>query len=167
MFPLRERTIIRGCQAHINAGLSCATDYEANYIADYVPFDGVLSNYWGTEGGNWCRLTRSNGDKIEMAHHSRYLLPNGAVKEGQAMAITGNSGSITTRPHLHIQIINKYGKRLDPEKYIWGKGFMNPNVKTYKRGAEQGILIPAATWEEYLAFCKMFGKDPNVIDVPL
>ncbi len=166
MFPLRNRQLIRGCQAHINAGLLCAADYEANYITDYVPFDGVLQNYEGNEGGKWCRLTRPNGDKIEMAHHSKFLLKNSNVKAGQPMAITGNSGTITTRPHLHIQIINKLGKRLNPETYNWGQ-YMNPNVKTYKRGAEQGILIPASSWDEYLAFCKMFGKDPNVIDVPL
>ena len=120
MFPLKSRKVIRGFQAHINAGLGGGTDYVADYITDYVPFDGVIKNYWGPQGGNWCRLTRSHGDKIEMAHHSKYLLKdNSIVFEGQDMAVTGNSGSVTTGPHLHIQIINAKGKRLDPEKYDW------------------------------------------------
>ncbi len=119
MFPLKQRKLIRGWDAHIAAGLGGAADYEANFITDYVPFDGVLQNYYGPEGGYWCRLTRANGDKIEMAHHSKYLRSNGDAKSGQEMAITGNSGTITTGPHLHIQIIGPDGKRKDPEKYDW------------------------------------------------
>jgi hypothetical protein len=140
MFPLKERKIIRGAAAHVKAGLGVATDYEAVYVIDSVPFDGVLKNYWGTEGGNWCRLTRPNGDKIEMAHHSKYLLKSGPVKEGQAMAVTGNTGAITTRPHLHIQIIDKYGKRLDPEKYNWNSSLKKePMFREYK-GTIYGLL---------------------------
>jgi peptidase M23-like protein len=163
MFPLKKRELIRGCAAHIKAGLGCGADYEAVYINDYVPFDGNLQNYWGTEGGNWCRLTRPNGDRIEMAHHSKFLLKNGPVKEGQLMAVTGNTGSITTRPHLHIQIFNKAGQRLDPEKYNWEKGNMG-QVITQAKGPERRIVIKAIDENWWNVLCAAFGKDPNKID---
>lgn len=107
MFPLVKRQLIRGYQAHIKAGLGGAADYEANYVPLYAPFNGKIETYWEKTGGNWTRLIGDNGDKIEMAHLSHYLVKSGKVSEGQLIAITGNSGSITTRPHKHIQIINK------------------------------------------------------------
>lgn len=119
MFPLKQRTLIRGCQAHIAAGLGCGADYVASIGTDvFAPFDGVIETYYGTQGGNWSRLIRPNGDKIEQGHLSAYVVKSGAVKVGQLIAKTGNTGTVTTGPHLHIQIINS-GTRLDPEKYLW------------------------------------------------
>jgi hypothetical protein len=166
MFPLRKRQLIRGCQAHINAGLGCAADYEANYAPFYIPFNGKVETYWGTEGGNWLRLIRPNGDKIELAHNSKYAIKPGDAVAGQLGGTTGNTGSITTRPHLHIQIFNKSGKRLNPETYDWGD-YMNPNIKTQKKGTELSINIPAQNWEDFVALCKYFGKDPNSIDTTI
>lgn len=119
MFPLAKRQLIRGCSAHVAAGLGCGADYTAVYDGFKIPFDGVARRYHGSEGGNWLRITRANGDRIELAHLSAYLVSNGNVREGQNGGITGNTGSITTGPHLHIQIFNKAGVRLDPEKYNW------------------------------------------------
>lgn len=118
MFPLKSRKLIRGVEGHVKAGLSPAADYVASYTELYAPFDGVVEAYWGPEGGNWLRLTRPNGDAIEHAHLSRYAIKSGMVREGQLVAITGNTGAITTNPHLHIQILRN-GKRLDPEAYNW------------------------------------------------
>src|SRR3990167_3816779 len=64
MFPLKERKLIRGFQAHITAGLGGAADYVADHIPLYAPFDGVIQTYFEVGGGNWLRLTRSNGDKL-------------------------------------------------------------------------------------------------------
>lgn len=119
MFPLRKRKLIRGIQAHINAGLEGAADYVANKDELFLPFDGIVKRYYGKQGGNWLRLTRANGDKIEMAHLDKYLIPNGGYEEGTKGAFTGNTGQLTTGPHLHIQIIDKNGNRLDPEAYDW------------------------------------------------
>ena len=120
MFPLLNRKIIRGCEAHIEAGLGCATDYVADHVPLYSPFDG-MAGAWGGEdfqGGNWLNLVRSNGDVIQLAHLSKYKA-GGVVAEGDLLAITGNTGTITSGPHLHIQIKDKDGNRLDPETYNW------------------------------------------------
>lgn len=120
MFPLQSRKLIRGCASHIKTGLGCAADYEAVYIPFYIPFSGKVETYHGTQGGNWLRLIRDdNGDKIELAHLSAYEIKSGHANAGQRGGITGNTGTITTGPHLHIQIINKTGQRLDPETYNW------------------------------------------------
>lgn len=119
MFPVSQRKLIRGCAAHIRAGLGCGGDYEAQYVNLFNPFSGSLTYFWGPQGGNWGRLTRPNGDIIEMAHLDR-LFKSGPVREGELIGITGNTGSVTDYPHLHIQIF-RGGKRLDPEAYDWGK----------------------------------------------
>ncbi len=162
MFPLKKRKLVLSAAGHVAQGRGIAADYEADFITDYVPFNGTLSNYWGTEGGNWVRLTRPNGDKIEMAHHSKYLHAGGQAKEGQEQAVTGNSGSITAGPHLHIQIINKAGKRLDPEKYDWGKE--NMQIKTQAKGASRRIILEAADENEWNVLCKIYGLDPVKVD---
>lgn len=118
MFPLRKRKLIRGCEAHIKAGLGCGADYEAEYTSLYAPFDGVATSFYGSQGGNWIRLWLLDNNKIEFSHlHSYTKL--GKVQEGDIIATTGNTGKITTGPHLHIQIFDKNGKRLDPETYKW------------------------------------------------
>jgi len=121
MFPLTQRILIRGCEAHIKAGLGCAADYVADYVPLYAPFDGVAIAWSGVQGGNWLNLTRPNGDVIQFAHLSKYHA-GGEVKMGELLAITGNSGTITTGPHKHIQIKDKDGNRIDPETYDWEEG---------------------------------------------
>ncbi len=118
MFPLRERKIIRGWDAHIKAGLGGATDYVADYVELYAPFDGRADIWDGRQGGNWISFVRNNGDVIQFAHLEKYKA-GGMVKKGELIAITGNTGKITTGPHLHIQIKDKDGNRLDPETYDW------------------------------------------------
>lgn len=119
MFPLQNRILIRGAAAHVRAGLGIGADYRANYVNLYASHDGKVTTAWGDEGGNWSKLTRPNGDRLEFAHLSKFL-KTGQVRAGDLIAITGNTGAITDYPHLHIQIFDKYGRRLDPEKYDWG-----------------------------------------------
>lgn len=159
MFPLSNRKLIRGCQAHIKAGLGCGADYEAEYTPFQIPFTGQVETYAGPEGGNWLRLIRDdNGDRIELAHLSKYHIKSGHAQAGELGGITGNSGNITTGPHLHIQIINKAGRRLDPEAYEW-----NPmaQIKTQAKGASRRIVLEAADPNEWIVLTKVYGKDPN------
>ena len=157
MFPLAERILIRGCQAHIKAGLGCGGDYRAVYTGFKIPFDGVAFKFKESGGGNWLRITRPNGDRIELAHLSEYHVSNGKVAEGQNGGITGNTGTITTGPHLHIQIFDKKGKRLDPEKYDWGDSKLNDGTmfRTYQKTIYLLVagywLAVATSYEQFLA----------------
>ena len=119
MFPIERRKLIRGCEAHKRAGLGCAGDYVAYYVLLFAPFKGAVKSWWGWQGGQWLTLTRDNGDKIQFAHLSQYHKRTGEVEEGELLAWTGNTGRLTTDPHLHIQIKDKNGNRLDPENYDW------------------------------------------------
>ena len=144
MFPLKERKLIRGFDAHIKAGLGGAADYRANYVTLYAPFDGRIETYKGVQGGNWLRLIRDNGDKIEFAHLSKYIRTGGSVKEGERIAITGNTGEVTDYAHKHIQIIRK-NKRLDPEKYNWeslNKTFMKITIVANKITWNYKAVLP-------------------------
>tara|TARA_R110000868_G_C10972640_1_gene770716 strand:- start:37303 stop:37884 length:582 start_codon:yes stop_codon:yes gene_type:complete len=134
MFPLEKRKIIRGAAAHVAAGLGVGGDWVASTGTPlYAPFDGVLETYFGNQGGNWARLTRSNGDRIEMAHLDKYYLKGGNVLAGNLIAYTGNTGAITTGPHLHIQIIRD-GKRIDPNAYNWEDAIIPPmNCETQNK----------------------------------
>lgn len=125
MFPLKERKLIRGAAAHVKAGLGVGADYRANYQPLYAPFDGVVSVPYGAyllwpvnQGGKWIRVTCTNGDVIEFGHNSKWLVTSGRVVKGQQIAVTGNTGKITTVPHCHAQIFI-HNVRVDPEKYPW------------------------------------------------
>lgn len=121
IFPLRQKKVTRNAAGHIKAGLGSATDYVANYEPLFAPCDGNIETWQGEQGGNWLRVVRPNGDKIEFAHLDKYSKIAGPCKEGELIAITGNTGKVTTGPHLHVQVfawVNGLGSRVDPEAYF-------------------------------------------------
>lgn len=117
---MTQRKLIRGCQAHIAAGLGCGADYvAATGTPLFAPKDGTIAKqYTGNEGGKWLWFTDKAGNSLQFAHLSAYVGGLRTVKEGELIAKTGNTGSITTGPHLHVQIL-KGTTRLDPEQYNW------------------------------------------------
>lgn len=125
MFPLKKRKIGGykfGEKTFYNTKHT-GTDYEANYVNYYAPFSGYASAGKGTQGGIWWTLTKADGTKFTARHLSK-LMKTGQVKEGDLVAVTGNTGTLTTHPHLHQEVyIN--GKLTDPEKFNWGKGNMS------------------------------------------
>lgn len=153
MFLLAERKVIRGCREHQLAGLGCGTDYHYYYRPIYTPFRSRISipypryrwtwrGYREGDGGAWIRYTRlDNGDRIEVAHLSKYLVTpsNQIVEAGTVVCISGNSGALTSGPHAHVQIFDRYGRRLNPETYDWGT-----------EGSLQSVSIPelfASIWK--------------------
>ena len=140
MFSLKKRQLIRGCKEHKQAGLGCGADYMAHYVNLYAPKNGIGSTFYGPQGGNWYRLRLEDGTRIEFAHLSKYL-KLGKVKEGDLIAITGNTGSVTTGSHLHVQIF-KNNKRLDPEKYLWDNVDMDCKEEVRKLNTELGRVTP-------------------------
>ena len=145
IFPLKKRRLTLDASGHLKQGRGVATDYIASYEDLYAPYDGVVSNFQEVQGGNWIKLTRPNGDKIEFAHLSKYI-KQAPVKAGDLIAITGNTGQITTGPHLHVQIFVN-GQRVDPEKY-----FMDRLVKASKdvfrlRNGEKDLFLNKESFE--------------------
>lgn len=79
-------------------------------------------------------LEDTDGSILVFAHLSETLVKVGDTVQGQVFAKTGNTGSATTGPHLHFEIISKLpeapnndmtrtlgefkGFNIDPERYL-------------------------------------------------
>lgn len=130
MFPLKTRKVygyVFG-QKTWYTGKHLGVDYSASKGTElYAPSDGtILSQTKGVQGGNTI-LFKPKGKNVVMRfmHLNDFATHGGAVKSGQVIAHTGNTGALTTGAHLHIDIsknalnINNFANFLDPEKYAW------------------------------------------------
>ena len=77
----------------------------------------VLADYT-SETGYVIQVLHSN-DLISIYKHNRQLFKKTGdlVRAGEAVAMAGNTGEITTGPHLHFELWHK-GKPINPEEYI-------------------------------------------------
>ncbi len=101
---------------------------EKHYGIDIVaaPDEAVLASLngtvimatWTLETGNIIQIQHEN-DLISVYKHNSMLLKSAGnlVKAGEPVAIIGNSGELSTGPHLHFELWHK-GCPVDPEKYI-------------------------------------------------
>lgn len=89
----------------------------------YAPFDGsniVAQSF--LKGGNTLWFKFEN--KIMRCMHLRDLPTTGIYKEGDVIGYTGNTGSLTTGPHLHLDIsknnvdLTNFYNFLDPDKFF-------------------------------------------------
>jgi murein DD-endopeptidase MepM/ murein hydrolase activator NlpD len=78
----------------------------------------VIFSGWTLETG-YVIYIQHKADLISVYKHNAELLKktNDKVKAGEAVAILGNTGEISTGPHLHFELWHN-GTVLDPEKYI-------------------------------------------------
>lgn len=150
-FPLDQRVLIRGCEEHIEAGLGCAADYRAVYTDLYAPVDGYTYIFGSTrsKGGLWIGVKGDDGYDYQFAHmYKRYN--TGRVKEGEHIGITGNSGTLTSGPHLHAQIF-KDGRRIDPERHFSTKPSTTPakeeDVNVDELAGEYSNIL-ARVWQD-------------------
>lgn len=73
---------------------------------------------WTTDAGHVLHIQHPN-DLVSIYKHNSVLLKKvgDKVKAGEAVAIVGNSGELTTGPHLHFELwLN--GEPLDPQAYM-------------------------------------------------
>lgn len=77
----------------------------------------VLSTYTAETG--YLIEVQHNHDFISVYKHCGSLLKSEGdrVQAGEAIAVVGNSGALTTGPHLHFELWHK-GRPVNPEKYI-------------------------------------------------
>jgi len=73
---------------------------------------------WTLETGNVIQIQHVNNIISVYKHNANLLQREGSqVKAGDAIAIVGNSGELTTGPHLHFELWYN-GKPINPEDFI-------------------------------------------------
>lgn len=78
----------------------------------------VVFSGWTTETGYSIFIQHENNIISAYKHNAELLKDVGEkVKAGEVIAIMGNSGELTTGPHLHFELWHN-GTALDPETYI-------------------------------------------------
>lgn len=77
----------------------------------------ILSTYTAETG--YVIEVQHNQDFVSVYKHCGSLLKQegDAVQAGEAIALVGNSGQLTTGPHLHFELWHK-GRAVNPEQYI-------------------------------------------------
>lgn len=85
-----------------------------NAIADGT----VIYTGWSEETGYTIQLQHES-DIVSIYKHNNRLIKNlgDKVKAGTAIALVGNTGSLSTGPHLHFELWYK-GESIDPTKHI-------------------------------------------------
>ncbi len=86
-----------------------------------APKAGVIKSTTPTDaGGNQVIMVHNNGWFSGFAHLSKALVkPGQVVKQGEAIALSGNTGSHTTGAHLHYTMKDAKGQLLDPRNYVY------------------------------------------------
>lgn len=88
-----------------------------------TPVQAAMDGYvflsdWTLETGNTIGIQHTNNTITFYKHNSSLLKPAGSyVKAGEAVAIIGNTGTLSNGPHLHFELWYK-GKAVDPTDYI-------------------------------------------------
>jgi murein DD-endopeptidase MepM/ murein hydrolase activator NlpD len=78
----------------------------------------VIFSGWTLETG-YVMYIQHDADLVSVYKHNAELLKTTGdkVKAGEAVAIIGNSGALTTGPHLHFELWHR-GNAINPEQYI-------------------------------------------------
>lgn len=78
----------------------------------------VFLSDWTLETGNTIGIQHANNTITFYKHNSSLLKPAGSyVKAGEAVAIIGNTGTLSNGPHLHFELWYK-GKSVNPIDYL-------------------------------------------------
>lgn len=78
----------------------------------------VILSSWTVETGNVIQIQHENNIVSVYKHCANLLKKVGdKVKTGDAIAIIGNSGELSTGPHLHFELWND-GRSINPRDYI-------------------------------------------------
>ena len=82
----------------------------------------VTWSQWGTRGGRY--LIIDHGDKLSTLYSHLFLFyvcKGEYVKQGEIIALSDDTGSHTTGPHLHFAVRSE-GKWIDPEPMLVDPG---------------------------------------------
>jgi murein DD-endopeptidase MepM/ murein hydrolase activator NlpD len=123
--PLEQLYFSPPINGEISAGFQPNKDhYGVDIIAPRntpikAVMDGVvIQSDWTLETGNTIGIQHANNIITFYKHNSPLLKQEGArVKAGEAIAIIGNTGTLTDGPHLHFEIWYR-GKPINPVDHI-------------------------------------------------
>jgi murein DD-endopeptidase len=119
-YPLRQTKLVvtspYGWRKHPVTGVRSfhnGVDLRANFEPVYAMLPGeVVSTGYESKGGNYITL-RHGSIHVSYCHLSFIGVKKGSsVFPGQAIGITGNSGTSTTGPHLHLGAKNDEGQTI-------------------------------------------------------
>jgi murein DD-endopeptidase MepM/ murein hydrolase activator NlpD len=99
---------------HFGTDVAAPTNTPVKSVADGV----VVFAEWAIETGYVVMVEHSFGLISIYKHNSSGLVSQGEiVKAGQVLALSGNTGELTTGPHLHFELWSE-GNPINPEDYI-------------------------------------------------
>lgn len=123
--PADYRYLMPPISGVLSSGFDAETDhFGVDILAPHdtpvkAIWDGhVIMADWTLETGYTIGIQHSNDMVSFYKHNATLLKRNGAfVRAGEAIAIIGNTGKMTTGPHLHFELWVQ-GKPVDPTRYI-------------------------------------------------
>ncbi|MGW5210740.1 M23 family metallopeptidase [Streptomyces sp. NPDC004051] len=103
----------------VHSGIDFPVSYGAPVMA---ATDGTVRTQYNSAYGNMMIVTAMDGTETWYCHLSSYQVPSGtAVKAGQPIAFSGNSGN-STGPHLHFEVRPGGGSAIDPLAWFRSHG---------------------------------------------
>ena len=97
-------------------GMDFAIQEGENFYAPAVGL--VLESGFETKLGNYLLIKHDDEYSTFYAHFKNASVKVGdKISTGQVLGITGNTGTFSTGPHLHYEVI-KNGERVDPKDYM-------------------------------------------------
>jgi murein DD-endopeptidase MepM/ murein hydrolase activator NlpD len=99
---------------HYGVDIVCSPNELVKAVLDGI----VILSSWTLETGYVIEIQHENNIISVYKHNSQLLKKVGnRVKVGEAIAIVGNSGELSTGPHLHFELWHE-GLSVNPEDYI-------------------------------------------------
>ena len=117
----------------------------------YAPISGTLTNVVSQTGGNMV-VIQANGLTHRLMHNNSFSRGNGAVNEGDQVALAGTTG-LSTGVHCHWDINKEgtyptsFGSFIDPAKWLAGEyqvkqGVAMPTVAEIKAQFSKYLVNP-------------------------
>lgn len=122
---LREMLLFRPVEGIITDGFNASDEHfgvdivsKENEAVKSVADGVVVFSSWTLDGG-YVIAVQHRANLISVYKHNSELLKNvgNFVSAGEILAIIGNTGELTSGPHLHLELWHR-GNPVDPENYI-------------------------------------------------